>query len=95
MPQPRKRQVSIDADLITHDGDIKALLANLQGAVNENQRLIKITMSRQLEIMRLLITPTGQRAINEDVLTCTGNDCPVFPALQLCPDGSLKWNCKR
>jgi len=85
---------NIDADLITHDGDIKALLANLQGAVDENQRLIKITMSRQQEIMRLLITPSGRRLINMDVLTCTGDDCPVFPALQLCPNGSLSWNCE-
>jgi hypothetical protein len=84
---------NIDADLVAHDTDIKALLATLQGAVDENQRLIKITMSRQQEIMRLLITPNGRRVINEDVLTCTGDDCPVFPGLQLCPNGSLMWNC--
>ena len=85
---------NIDGDLVQHDTDIKALLADLQGAVDENQRLIKITMARQLEIMRLLITPAGRREINPDVLTCTGDDCPVYPALQLCPDGSLGWNCK-
>ena len=84
---------NIDGDLVTHDSDIKALLANLQGAVDENQRLIKIGMSRQLEVMRLLITPSGKRVINEDVLTCTGDDCPVYPDLQLCPNGSLQWNC--
>lgn len=86
---------NIDADLITHDTDIKALLANLQGAVDENQRLIKITMSRQQEIMRLLITPSGQRVINQEVLTCTGlgDDCPIYPGLQLCDNGSLSWNC--
>ena len=86
---------NIDADLVTHDADIKILLANLQGAVDENQRLIKITMSRQLEIIRLLITPSGKRVINSDVLTCTGTggDCPEYPALQLCPNGSLSWNC--
>ena len=84
---------NIDADLILHDSDIKALLANLQGAVNENQRLIKITMSRQQEILRLLMTPSGSRNINEDVLTCTGDDCPIYPALQLCQNGSLSWNC--
>ena len=85
---------NIDADLVQHDTDIKALLADLQGAVDENQRLIKITMSRQQEIMRLLITPSGRRLINSDVLTCTGDDCPVFPGLQLCENGSLSWNCE-
>jgi len=85
---------NIDADLVQHDTDIKALLENLQGAVDENQRLIKITMARQLEIMRLLITPSGRRDINPDVLTCTGDDCPVYPALQLCANGTLSWNCR-
>jgi hypothetical protein len=84
---------NIDADLVQHDADIKELLENLQGAVDENQRLIKITMSRQLEIMRLLITPSGRRQINPEVLNCTGDDCPVYPGFQLCPDGSLDWNC--
>ena len=84
---------NIDADLQQHDADIKELLEDLQGAVDENQRLIKITMARQLEIMRLLITPNGRRSINPDVLNCTGDDCPEYPALQLCPDGSLDWNC--
>ena len=86
---------NIDADLIKHDEDIKELLEALQGAVDENQRLIKITMSRQQEIMRLLITPSGRRLINSDVLTCTGegDDCPIYPALELCEDGSLDWNC--
>lgn len=86
--------VDLKNQLATHDTDVKALLANLQGAVDENQRLIKISMSRQLEVMRLLITPNGRREINADVLTCTGDDCPVFPTTQLCSNGSLKWNCK-
>ena len=86
---------NIDADLIQHDTDIKELLENLQGAVDENQRLIKITMSRQQEIMRLVMTPSGRRVVNEDVLTCTGedDDCPIYPVLQLCDNGSLAWNC--
>lgn len=87
--------VDLKTRLAAHDTDIKALLGNIQGTVDENQRLIKIFMSRQLDIMRLLITPDGRREINADVLTCTGDDCPVFPGTQLCPNGSLKWNCKR
>jgi hypothetical protein len=82
----------IHTDLSNHDSDIKTILAS--GAGGENQQLIKIILSRQQEIMRLLITPTAKRVVNEDVLTCTGDDCPEYPALQLCPNGSLKWNCK-
>ena len=88
---------NIDADLVQHDTDIKALLADLQGAVDENQRLIKVSMSRQLEVMRLLITPNGRRVVDAEVLTCTGegDDCPEYPAtFQLCENGSLTWNCE-
>jgi hypothetical protein len=88
--------VAHDANLAEHDADIKELLDDLQGAVDENQRLIKISMSRQLEVLRLLITPSGRRVVDEEVLTCTGegDDCPVYPAtFQLCENGSLEWNC--
>jgi hypothetical protein len=85
--------VDISNQLATHDADIKALLGAIQETVDENQRLIKISMSRQLDVMRLLITPSGQRVINEDVLTCTGDNCPVYPTLQPCENGNLSWNC--
>lgn len=87
--------VELKARLADHDTDIKTILATIQGGVAENQRLIKILMSRQLEIMRLLITPDGRREINADVLTCIGDDCPAFPGTPLCSNGSLQWNCKR
>jgi hypothetical protein len=87
----------IKSDLSTHDADIKALLTNIQGGIDENQRLIQILTSRQLEILNLLVTPNGQRSIDESVLTCTGvgDDCPSYPELQLCENGSLAWNCSK
>ncbi len=84
----------IKAQLATHDADIKLLLGDIQDTVDENQRLIKIFMSRQLESMRLLITPSGRREIDAEVLTCTGDNCPVIPAFEMCANGSLKWNCR-
>jgi hypothetical protein len=85
--------VDISNQLATHDADIKALLGAIQETVDENQRLIKISMSRQLDVMRQVITPEGKRVINQEVLICTGDNCPVYPALQPCPNGSLLWNC--
>jgi hypothetical protein len=85
--------VDISNQLATHDTDIKALLGAIQETVDENQRLIKISMSRQLDVMRQVITPEGKRVINQEVLICTGDNCPVYPALQPCPNGSLLWNC--
>lgn len=93
-----KSQVAThDADLkfqlAAHDADIKARLGEIQGTVDENQRLLTITMARQLEIFRLLITPSGQREINMDVLTCTGDDCPALDEILNCRNG-LDWPCK-
>ena len=93
-----KSQVSIhDADLklqlTNHDADIKARLGEIQGTVDENQRLLVISMARQAEILRLLITPSGKREINPDVLSCTGADCPQSDIVLSCKNG-LDWPCK-
>jgi len=94
-----KSQVAIhDTDLkfllATHDADIKARLGEIQGTVDENQRLLTITMARQAEILRLLITPSGQREINPDVLSCVGTDCPPLDEVLSCKKGGLDWPCK-
>jgi hypothetical protein len=91
--QMAAHHAAITAQIATHDAEIKARLDNIQGTVDENQRLIKVGMSRQLEVLRLLITSEGQRGINMDVLTCTGDDCPTVADLQ-CSKGGLGWPCK-
>jgi len=50
-------------------------------------------MARQAEILRLLITPSGKREINPDVLSCTGDDCPQADIVLSCKNG-LDWPCK-
>ena len=84
---------TIKAQLATHDADIKARLGEIQGTVDENQRLLVISMARQAEILRLLITPSGKREINPDVLSCTGDDCPQADIVLSCKNG-LDWPCK-
>ncbi len=93
-----KSQVAThDADLkfqlAAHDADVKARLGEIQGTVDENQRLITISMARQLEILRLLLTPSGNREINPDVLSCTGADCPLPGEILNCKNGN-DWPCK-
>lgn len=73
-----KDQVSThDADLKSrvalHDGDIKALLATVQSGVDSNGEQLELLLSRQLEVIRLLHTPQGQRA--SDVPACDGGPC--------------------
>lgn len=66
-----------DADLkqalATHDGDIKALLAGVQSGVNDNAARLEVLLARQLEVIRLLHTPQGQRT--SDVPACDGGPC--------------------
>jgi len=86
-----------DTDLKTllaqHDADIKARIAAVQATANETQRLVKVSMSRQLELLRLEITPEGKREIDPDVLSCTGDDCPQAADIFSCPNGA-GWPCQ-
>ena len=91
--QVATHDTDLKLQLDTHDADIKARLGELQGTVDENQRLILVSMARQAEIMRLLITPSGRREINPDVLSCTGADCPPADIVLSCRNG-LDWPCK-
>ena len=59
----------IKSQLSTHDADVKTLLVALQGSVD-------ILLARQLEVIRLLHTPQGQR--NTTVPACEGAGCD-FP----------------
>ena len=91
--QVETHDTDLKLQLATHDADIKARLGEIQGTVDENQRLILVSMARQAEIMRLLITPAGRREINPDVLSCTGADCPQADIVLSCRNG-LDWPCK-
>lgn len=66
-----------DADLKlalgTHDDDVKALLAVLQNGVSGNGAQLELLLARQLEVIRLLHTPQGQRS--SDVPACDGGPC--------------------
>jgi hypothetical protein len=59
----------IKVQLSTHDADVKSLLVALQGAVD-------VLLARQLEVLRLLHTPQGQRSTI--VPACEGAGCD-FP----------------
>lgn len=56
-----------------HDVDVKALLATLQSGVDGNGEQLELLLARQLEVIRLLHTPQGQRT--SDVPACDGGPC--------------------
>jgi hypothetical protein len=69
----------INNDLLTLDGEVAALadaLELLDAAVKANEQRLKTVQAVQKQIIKLLLTPEGRRAVNPAVLTCTGDDCP-------------------
>jgi hypothetical protein len=66
----------VKAALALHDAEIKALLATLQGGVNEANQRLKVNEALNRQIIKLLLTPEGRKAVDPAVLSCTGDDCP-------------------
>lgn len=58
-----ERTADIYSNLNEHDTDIKNLLMTIKAG--------------QRQIMRLLLTPEGRREIDPNVITCTGDNCPI------------------
>jgi hypothetical protein len=66
-------------------------LATLKdGVVEINHRLL-VVQAVQKQIIRLELTPEGRRAVNPEVLTCTGDDCPNVLA---CPGDECSFPIK-
>ncbi len=81
---------AVDAHLTAVFVALSAQLNTLQLSVDlANQRLLK-TIAGERQIMKLELTPEGQRIILSSVLSCTGSDCPNV--LALCPGGVCAWN---
>ncbi len=81
---------AVDAHLTAVFAALSAKLTTLQASVDlANQRLLK-TIAGEQQIMKLELTPEGQRIILSSVLSCTGSDCPNV--LALCPGGVCAWN---
>jgi hypothetical protein len=83
---------AIKLALAGHDADIKALLAKLQGSVDEANQRLKVSEALERQTIQLLLTPEGLRAVNPDVMTCTGDNCPK---LIQCPGTECSFPIKR
>ena len=84
--------LNIASLLAIHDADIKALLGDLQEAVDENTARLKSVQAMQKQTIKLQLTPEGQRVVDEtDVLTCLGDACPNVLD---CPGGECEFPIK-
>ena len=77
--------VNTKLDLILGD------LATLQDGVVETNHKLLAVQAVQRQVIRLLLTPEGRRAVNPMVLTCTGDDCPNVLA---CPGDECSFPIK-
>lgn len=56
-----------------HDAAVQSRLEDVQSGVDTNTELLQVVLERQLEVIRLLHTPQGQR--ESDVPACGGGPC--------------------
>jgi hypothetical protein len=66
-------------------------LEHIHADLDENNQRLKSVQAVQRQIIRLLLTPEGRRAVDPAVLTCTGDDCPNVLA---CPGDECSFPVK-
>ncbi len=81
---------ALDAHLTALLAAVSNQVSNVQGSLDQaNQRLL-VLMAGEKEIMKLELTPDGQKKLVPAILTCTGSNCP--DVLLSCPGGACSWN---
>jgi hypothetical protein len=71
----------------TLDAHLVALFTQLTGQISEATALLGADLK---QVMKLELTPEGQRKIVPAILTCTGANCPNV--LASCPAAGCSWN---
>ena len=66
-------------------------LEHIHADLQEYNQRLKSVQAVQRQIIRLLLTPEGRRAVDPTVLTCTGDDCPNVLA---CPGDECSFPVK-
>jgi hypothetical protein len=66
---------------------LQTLISQLSSQVAQSGAL---TDAELRQVMKLLLTPDGQKVINPAILTCTGSNCPNV--LASCPKAGCSWN---
>ena len=69
------------------DAHLVALVTQLSTQISQSTALLGADLK---QVMKLELTPEGQRVINPLILTCTGTNCPNV--LVACPAAGCSWN---
>lgn len=89
---------AVDAHLTNVDNHVAAELATLSAQIvtlvnqleNQVAQGTALTNADLRQVMKLEMTPDGQKQLNPAILTCTGTDCPNV--LAHCPAAGCSWN---
>lgn len=79
--------MNVDTHLTNVDNHIAAEFATLTGVVNQATAQLNAELR---QIMKLELTPNGQKEIVPAILTCTGTNCPNV--LAACAAAGCSWN---
>lgn len=77
----------VAAEFVTLDAHITTLIGNLATQLTNSTALLNADLR---QVMKLELTPDGQRIINPLILTCNGTNCPNV--LAKCPAAGCSWN---
>jgi hypothetical protein len=77
----------IAAEFTALSAQLTSLFTQLTNQVSQTTALMSADMK---QVMKLLMTPDGQKIINPAILTCTGANCP--DVLAACAAAGCSWN---
>jgi hypothetical protein len=77
----------VAAEFVALDAHIVTLVSQLSTQIAQGTALLSADLK---QVMKLELTPEGQRQIVPAILTCTGTNCPNV--LALCPAAGCSWN---
>lgn len=78
---------ALDTHLTNVDNHITLEFATLGNQIGQATALLNAEL---LQVMKLEMTPDGQKVLNPAILTCTGTNCPNV--LAKCPKAGCSWN---
>jgi len=77
----------VAAELAALDAHLVALVNQLSNQMSQTTALLDAHLK---QVMKLQLTPDGQKSINPAILTCNGPNCP--DVLASCPAAGCYWN---
>lgn len=82
---------NVDNHIATEFSTLSAQLTTLfTQLTNQITQSTALSDAQLKQVMKLLLTPDGQKQINPAILTCTGTNCP--DVLAACPAAGCSWN---